>query len=89
MIAFLITLSYGFNPCRTLTTPVALTKCLESIKKHAFVKSDFPVILTLEDHLTPKLQAKFAEVSALFDQPMNKIHLTQHEHVNIDNILSK
>ncbi|KAI5407612.1 phosphoinositide phospholipase C 6 [Lathyrus oleraceus] len=48
---------------RTLTTPVALTKCLESIKKHAFVKSDFPVILTLEDHLTPKLQAKFAEMA--------------------------
>ncbi|XP_045800805.1 phosphoinositide phospholipase C 6-like isoform X2 [Trifolium pratense] len=48
---------------RTLTTPVPLTKCLESIKEHAFVKSDFPVILTLEDHLTPKLQAKFAEVA--------------------------
>ncbi|MED6191905.1 hypothetical protein PIB30_004983 [Stylosanthes scabra] len=46
---------------RTLTTPVLLTKCLESIKKYAFVKSDFPVILTLEDHLTPKLQAKFSE----------------------------
>ncbi|XP_004500489.1 phosphoinositide phospholipase C 6 [Cicer arietinum] len=48
---------------RTLTTPVALTKCLESIKKYAFVKSDFPVILTLEDHLTPKLQAKFAQMA--------------------------
>ncbi|CAI8597339.1 unnamed protein product [Vicia faba] len=48
---------------RTLTTPVALTKCLESIKKHAFVKSDFPVILTLEDHLTSKLQAKFAQMA--------------------------
>ncbi|RYQ83790.1 hypothetical protein Ahy_B10g102638 isoform A [Arachis hypogaea] len=46
---------------RTLTTPVLLTKCLESIKKYAFVKSDFPVILTLEDHLTSKLQAKFTE----------------------------
>ncbi|XP_061376618.1 phosphoinositide phospholipase C 6-like [Gastrolobium bilobum] len=48
---------------RTLTTPVSLTKCLESIKEYAFVKSDFPVILTLEDHLTSKLQAKFAEMA--------------------------
>ncbi|KAK7281150.1 hypothetical protein RIF29_08876 [Crotalaria pallida] len=48
---------------RTLTPPVSLIKCLESIKKYAFVKSDFPVILTLEDHLTSTLQAKFAEIA--------------------------
>ncbi|OIV97419.1 hypothetical protein TanjilG_16180 [Lupinus angustifolius] len=48
---------------RTLTTPVSLIKCLESIKKYAFIKSDFPVILTLEDHLTSTLQAKFAEIA--------------------------
>ncbi|CAM8973313.1 unnamed protein product [Rhodiola kirilowii] len=47
---------------RTLTTPVGLTKCLKSIKEYAFVKSEHPVILTLEDHLTPKLQAKVAEL---------------------------
>ncbi|XP_057788883.1 phosphoinositide phospholipase C 6-like [Salvia miltiorrhiza] len=47
---------------RTLTPPVALMKCLESIKKHAFVKSPYPVIITLEDHLTPLLQAKVAEM---------------------------
>lgn len=47
---------------RTLTTPVTFYKCLESIKKHAFVKSPYPVIITLEDHLTPDLQAKAAEV---------------------------
>ncbi|GFP97643.1 phosphoinositide phospholipase c 6 [Phtheirospermum japonicum] len=45
---------------RTLTTPVPLVKCLKSIKEHAFVKSPYPVIITLEDHLTPKLQAKVA-----------------------------
>lgn len=50
------------NIFRTLTTPVTLFKCLESIKKHAFVKSPYPVIVTLEDHLTPELQAKAAEV---------------------------
>ncbi|PWA47886.1 phosphoinositide phospholipase C family, EF-hand domain pair [Artemisia annua] len=47
---------------RTLTTPVTLHKCLTSIKEHAFVKSPYPVIITLEDHLTPSLQAKVAEM---------------------------
>ncbi|KAG8380820.1 hypothetical protein BUALT_Bualt06G0056200 [Buddleja alternifolia] len=47
---------------RTLTTPVPLVKCLKSIKEHAFVKSPYPVIITLEDHLTPDLQAKVAEM---------------------------
>ncbi|KDP44118.1 hypothetical protein JCGZ_05585 [Jatropha curcas] len=45
---------------RTLTTPVALIKCLRSIKEHAFTASDYPVVITLEDHLTPDLQAKVA-----------------------------
>jgi phosphatidylinositol phospholipase C delta len=47
---------------RTLTTPVQLIKCLKSIKEHAFIASDFPVVITLEDHLTPDLQAKVAEM---------------------------
>lgn len=45
-----------------MTPPVSLMKCLESIRKHAFVKSPYPVIVTLEDHLTPQLQAKVAGV---------------------------
>ncbi|CAI0443665.1 unnamed protein product, partial [Linum tenue] len=47
---------------RTLTTPVELIKCLRSIKEHAFTASDYPVVITLEDHLTPDLQAKVAEM---------------------------
>ncbi|XP_058207250.1 phosphoinositide phospholipase C 6 [Rhododendron vialii] len=47
---------------RTLTTPVSLIKCLKSIKEYAFVKSPYPVIITLEDHLTADLQAKVAEM---------------------------
>ncbi|ONK62500.1 uncharacterized protein A4U43_C07F4570 [Asparagus officinalis] len=47
---------------RTLTTPVEFVKCLNSIKKHAFVASPYPVIITLEDHLTSDLQAKAAEI---------------------------
>jgi hypothetical protein len=41
---------------------VELDKCLEAIKEHTFVSSPYPVILTLEDHLTPHLQAKVAKV---------------------------
>ncbi|XP_061351668.1 phosphoinositide phospholipase C 6-like [Gastrolobium bilobum] len=48
---------------RTLTTPVSLIQCLKSIKEYAFVKSHYPVIITLEDHLTPDLQAKVAEMT--------------------------
>ncbi|XP_057788882.1 phosphoinositide phospholipase C 6-like isoform X2 [Salvia miltiorrhiza] len=48
---------------RTLTSPVSLRKCFESIRKHAFVKSPYPVIITIEDHLTPELQAKVAEMA--------------------------
>ena len=48
--------------CRTLTKPVKLGKCLESIKANAFATSKYPVIITLEDHLTPKLQSKVAKV---------------------------
>ncbi|KAK4351341.1 hypothetical protein RND71_030654 [Anisodus tanguticus] len=47
---------------RTLTAPVALIKCLSSIKEHAFSASEYPVVITLEDHLTPDLQEKVAEM---------------------------
>ncbi|GAB4827595.1 1-phosphatidylinositol phosphodiesterase [Ancistrocladus abbreviatus] len=47
---------------RTLTAPVALIKCLRSIKEYAFSASDYPVVITLEDHLTPDLQAKVAQM---------------------------
>ncbi|KAK7852455.1 phosphoinositide phospholipase C 2-like isoform X1 [Quercus suber] len=47
---------------RTLTTPVELLKCLKCIKEHAFTASEYPVVITLEDHLTPDLQAKVAQM---------------------------
>ncbi|XP_074287212.1 phosphoinositide phospholipase C 6-like [Silene latifolia] len=47
---------------RTLTTPVPLFKCLKSIEEYAFSASPYPVIITLEDHLTPDLQAKVAKM---------------------------
>ncbi|MCD7452475.1 1-phosphatidylinositol phosphodiesterase [Datura stramonium] len=47
---------------RTLTAPVPLVKCLRSIKEHAFSASEYPVVITLEDHLKPDLQEKVAEM---------------------------
>lgn len=51
---------------RTLTAPVELIKCLRAIKAHAFDVSDYPVVVTLEDHLTPELQSKVAEVTSFY-----------------------
>jgi phosphatidylinositol phospholipase C delta len=45
-----------------LTAPVQIIKCLKSIKEYAFCASPYPLVITLEDHLTPDLQAKVAEM---------------------------
>ncbi|CAF2094612.1 unnamed protein product [Brassica rapa subsp. narinosa] len=50
---------------RTLTTPVPLISCLKAIRDYAFSSSPYPVIITLEDHLTADLQAKVAEMATL------------------------
>ncbi|KAL2945544.1 Phosphoinositide phospholipase C 2 [Bienertia sinuspersici] len=42
----------------TMTSPVKLIRCLEAIKENAFYASEYPVIITFEDHLKPFLQAK-------------------------------
>ncbi|CAA7389432.1 unnamed protein product [Spirodela intermedia] len=54
----------GVDVCHggTLTSPVELIKCLRTISDNAFVTSQYPVIITLEDHLTPDLQAKVAKM---------------------------
>lgn len=46
----------------TLTKPVELLGCLKAIKENAFIASDYPVIITFEDHLTSDLQAKVAQM---------------------------
>ncbi|CAM6027244.1 unnamed protein product [Sphagnum balticum] len=46
----------------TLTAPVEFDKCISAIKENAFVASQYPVIITLEDHLTSNLQKKAAEI---------------------------
>ncbi|KAD0358288.1 hypothetical protein E3N88_44399 [Mikania micrantha] len=50
------------NVChgRTLTSSVKLWKCLKVIKDYAFSSSDYPVIITFEDHLNRTLRAKVA-----------------------------
>lgn len=47
---------------RTLTSHEDLQKCLNAIKDNAFYVSDYPVMITLEDHLPPNLQAQVARV---------------------------
>ncbi|KAG6607309.1 Phosphoinositide phospholipase C 2, partial [Cucurbita argyrosperma subsp. sororia] len=47
---------------RTLTSPVSLIKCLRAIKDHAFTASEYPVVITFEDHLTPELRKKVAKM---------------------------
>ncbi|XP_065878615.1 phosphoinositide phospholipase C 2-like isoform X1 [Euphorbia lathyris] len=46
----------------TLTAPVDLIKCLRIIKENAFSASEYPVVITFEDHLTQDLQAKVARM---------------------------
>lgn len=48
---------------RTLTSSVDLVKCLRAIKDNAFTASEYPVIITFEDHLPADLQAKVAKVT--------------------------
>ncbi|KAJ0021110.1 hypothetical protein Pint_32542 [Pistacia integerrima] len=45
----------------TLTAPVDLIKCLRVIKDNAFIASEYPVVITFEDHLTADLQAEVAK----------------------------
>ncbi|KAK9755766.1 hypothetical protein RND81_01G048900 [Saponaria officinalis] len=46
----------------TMTSPVKLIKCLVAIKENAFYASEYPVIITFEDHLDSLLQAKVAQM---------------------------
>ncbi|XP_078447209.1 phosphoinositide phospholipase C 6-like isoform X3 [Wolffia australiana] len=46
----------------TLTSPVELIKCLRTIRDYAFASSTYPVVITLEDHLSPNLQDKVAKM---------------------------
>ncbi|CAH8375103.1 unnamed protein product [Eruca vesicaria subsp. sativa] len=46
---------------RTLTSTEDLQKCLNAVQENVFEVSDYPVVLTLEDHLPPDLQKKVAK----------------------------
>ncbi|KAE8656763.1 Phosphoinositide phospholipase C 7 [Hibiscus syriacus] len=47
---------------RTLPSSVGLQKCLQAIKENAFKTSEYPVVITFEDHLNPNLQKKVAKM---------------------------
>jgi phosphatidylinositol phospholipase C delta len=42
---------------------VDFEKCIVAIKENAFSASEYPVVITFEDHLTTKLQGKAAEIT--------------------------
>ncbi|CAH2075818.1 unnamed protein product [Thlaspi arvense] len=46
----------------TFTSHEDLQKCLNAIKDNAFHVSDYPVMITLEDHLPPNLQGQVAKM---------------------------
>ncbi|CAL5189653.1 unnamed protein product [Lathyrus oleraceus] len=46
----------------TLTSSVKLRDCLNAIRDNAFEASEYPVVITFEDHITPPLQRKVAKM---------------------------
>ncbi|XP_010032979.2 phosphoinositide phospholipase C 2 [Eucalyptus grandis] len=57
----------------TLTSPVDLNRCLSATRDYAFIASEFPVVITFEDHLTPRLQAKVAKmVTKTFESKLHQ-----------------
>ena len=54
---------------------MALKDCLRAIKDNAFFASEYPVVITFEDHLTSALQAKVAMVVQLYYIYIHKFKL--------------
>ncbi|XP_022150956.1 phosphoinositide phospholipase C 2-like isoform X2 [Momordica charantia] len=64
----------------TLTAPVKLIKCLRAIKDHAFTASEYPLVITFEDHLTPDLRKEVARmVTATFG---DMLYVPRSEYLN-------
>ena len=56
----------------TLTKAVSFLECLKVINQYAFVASQYPVIITIENHLPPHLQKEAAKVGfAIFNKKLN------------------
>lgn len=47
----------------TLTSAIPFKDCLIAIKENAFLASNYPVIITIENHMGTELQKKAAIVS--------------------------
>ncbi|CAN1221694.1 Phosphoinositide phospholipase C 1 [Linum grandiflorum] len=58
----------------TLTAPVDLVRCLRAIKDNAFEVSEYPVVITFEDHLPPNLQSKVAT-----EQNKDEAHIPEED----------
>ena len=56
-----------------MTSKIRFLDVIKTIKKHAFDSSEFPVILSIEDHCSPPQQRKMAE---LFKEVFGSLLLT-------------
>ncbi|KAG6740888.1 hypothetical protein POTOM_056357 [Populus tomentosa] len=70
---------------RTLTNPVDLLVCLRAIKNNAFQASEYPVVITFEDHPPANLQAKVAEQN-LYGHQNNRRHAVLSQDRSITRI---
>lgn len=56
---------------RTLTTRIQFVDVVQCIKEHAFATSEYPVILSIENHCNPKQQKFMANT---LDEILGGIH---------------
>jgi len=56
---------------RTLCTPTTFASCVKAIADYGFTVSDYPIILTIENHCTGPFQERMAKI--LFDHLGNRL----------------
>ncbi|XP_077428545.1 1-phosphatidylinositol 4,5-bisphosphate phosphodiesterase eta-2 [Vanacampus margaritifer] len=64
----------------TLTSKILFKDVIEIINKYAFVKSQYPVILSIENHCTVPQQKKMAEyLKEVLQEKLDLSHINTHE----------
>ncbi|XP_077386423.1 1-phosphatidylinositol 4,5-bisphosphate phosphodiesterase eta-2 [Festucalex cinctus] len=64
----------------TLTSKILFKDVIETINKYAFIKSQYPVILSIENHCTVPQQKKMAEyLKEVLQEKLDLSHINTHE----------
>uniref|UniRef100_A0A671MIT7 1-phosphatidylinositol 4,5-bisphosphate phosphodiesterase gamma n=1 Tax=Sinocyclocheilus anshuiensis TaxID=1608454 RepID=A0A671MIT7_9TELE len=71
--------------CVTLTTKIKFSDVLSTIKEHAFVTSDYPIILSIEDHCSIVQQRNMA---TYFKKVFGEMLLTKAVDISADGLPS-